>query len=169
MIGEIYVFENPPYMNYKNTSMKKIVLAIRLVIALLLCASIFFSCKNSEKENVESSFTWNYKGTTYSAKFIKVSSLDDLGPNVIGGLGSSMLSSGSGPSFKLIPLTAGTFPLDGSFSFVDTEGFDLTGTGQLVVSSVQGGRMTASINAMVTGPSGTNQLTVTIKNVPITN
>ncbi len=149
--------------------MKKIILSIHLVISLLFCASIFLSCKNSEKENVESSFTWNYKGTNYSAKFIKISSVDDLGPNVIGGLGSSILSRGSGPGFKLIPLRAGTFPLDGSFSFVDTEGFDLSGTGQLVVSSIQGGRITASINALVNGPSGTHQLTVSIKNVLITN
>ena len=148
--------------------MKKIFAPCFLLTSLLLL--LLSSCSKSD-DNAGSSFTWNYKGVSYTALYTRVSSIEDLGPNIRAGIDNSAMAPGSGPSFKIIPLTAGLYavgPGENYAGFVDTEGFNLPVAGILQITSVSNKKLSATFTLEV-GPAG-NQHTLTgiIRNVPIT-
>lgn len=150
--------------------MKKIFLLINLFLGLLTASCVFVSCTKSG-DDAGSSFTWNYKGVDYTAEYTRASSLDDLGPNIIGGLQNSALAPGSGPSFKIIPLTVGLYvvgPGENFVQFVDPEGYALPAVGIVQITGTNNKKLFATFTLEVGIPGNQHTLTGIISNVPIT-
>ncbi|MBC7934967.1 MAG: hypothetical protein H7Y86_06370 [Rhizobacter sp.] len=141
-------------------------LLVLIIISALSCLS---ACKKSGSED-NGSFTWNYKGVDYTAKYTLARSVEDLGPNIIGGLGNAASTPGSGPSFKIEPFAVGLYavgPGENPVSFTDTAGNNLPAVGLLTITSTANKKLSGTfiLEIGVTGDQHT--LTGVIKNIPI--
>ncbi len=142
-------------------------------LSILVTAAILLitACKKSGSDNDDSSFTWNYKGVDYKANYTLARSVPDVGANIVGGLGNSALTPGSGPSFNIIPLNTGLYvvgPGENFARFIDTEGNDRQAVGLITISSIANKKLSATFTLQITDPSGSHTLTGVINKIPIT-
>ena len=140
-------------------------------LVLLFSFTLFIgSCKKSTEEGRY--FKWSYKGSSYTATITYASAIEDAGANIIGGLGSSRLSPGSGPFFKIIPLKKGLFALGGSENyagFIDTDGNILPVSGIITITSVANKKLSGTFIMEVGNTGDQHTLQGEIKNIPISN
>ncbi|RYD74741.1 MAG: hypothetical protein EOP53_17735 [Sphingobacteriales bacterium] len=125
----------------------------------------------SSDNDAQSRFTWSYKGVTYNASYTFASSVEDLGPNIIGGLGNSALSPGSGLMFKVIPLTPGVYTVGiGTFyaQFIDVDGNVWPVTGSLTITGTSNKRLHATFSLDAASSGVSYPVTGNIENLPIT-
>lgn len=140
-----------------------------LFITCFILIGSFSSCKKSG--NDDSSFTWTYKGVNYEASFAAVHYVEDLGSNITGGLGNSAINPGSGPQFRIFPLTVGTHNFGigapNSFLFIDEEGYMFSGTGSMAITNSSNNRFSANFTATLNQGTGgaSYPLTGIIKNI----
>ena len=138
---------------------------------ILLCCIVFLSSCKDDNDDAKGVFRWNYKTVTYTANVTVVSSIEDLGPNITGGVGPSILSPGSRVSFKIIPLATGVYNIGTagvSAIFVDAEGNSLQATGVVAITSTSNKRLSGNFSLLAGLPGSESTLTGVIENVPIT-
>lgn len=130
---------------------------------VVLCLLLFFSCnKSDDSQNEAVSFTWTWNGTTYTGNF-KESFLQSISltPMIIGGTGSSLPSTGSGPRISVNSLATGSYVLgDGVtnyITFIAPNGDNLQSTaGTLTITQNANNKLTGSFSANLLNPTGQN-------------
>ena len=98
---------------------------------LLLPALIVLAC--DKDKNSSGSFSWSYDGINYTANFKAAYSASMGQPYIIGGLGNSVTTPGSGPRIHVISFSPGNYSFGGivpnSLNFVDQVGNDISAIG----------------------------------------
>ncbi len=132
-------------------------LAALIGIALLL--SVLPACKKSDPA---SSFTWTWNGTNYTGNF-KEAYIQSLGSgsNIVGGTGTSLFTTGTGPRIAVSSLSVGTYNLTGTLPntifFVDPNGDNLaTTTGTLTITSNSDNKLSGNFSATLVNASSQN-------------
>lgn len=138
-------------------------------LVLIFCFTLFISsCKKATDD--EHYFKWSYKGNSYTATFTYASAIDDIGFNIIGGLGSSRLSPGAGVSFRIFPLAKGLYAIgagENYASFIDTDGNALAVTGVLTISNIANRKLSGTFIMDVGNAGEQHTVEGEMKNIPI--
>ena len=129
------------------------------LIIIFFTAILGLSC---DKDNDDANFNWTYLGQNYTANFANAYSASMGAPYIVGGLGSSISSPGSGPRINVISFAPGVYTFGGivpnSLNFVDPQGFDIPALdGSVNITTNNDNRLSGNFSAtlgnvqMVTG------------------
>lgn len=138
---------------------------------IIILISGMQACKKSGDSD---SFTWTWNGSNYTGNY-KEAFIQSLGSasNIIGGTGSAINSSGSGPRISVSSLAVGTYSLTGSFPntiyFVDPNGDNLgTTTGVLNITSNTDSKLSGNFSAtLINAASQTTSISGSFSNIKI--
>ncbi len=138
-----------------KTHYLKFILSTIIIILFL----IIQSCK---KSNDSDSFTWTWNGNNYTANY-KEAFIQSLGSGsyIIGGTGSALNSSGTGPRISVSSLSVGSYNLTANLPntiyFVDPNGDNLaTTTGTLNITSNSNSKLTGNFSATLVNATNQN-------------
>ena len=153
--------------------MKRIIFTAFKYSALLFVLN-FTACKKSNDTNYSNSFTWTFTGTNYIANF-KTAYQTSIGsgPLIVAGMGTSEISSGTGPRISLTSLNTGTYNFGtGStnvFRYVNDAGEALGVTsGTLNITENSNNHLSGNFSAILIDISSTtNTLTGTFSGIDI--
>ena len=119
------------------------------LLIILIAAITVLSC---EKDKDDANFTWTFLGQNYTANFANAYSASMGAPLIIGGLGTSISSPGSGPRINVISFAPGVYTFGGivpnSLNYVDPQGFDLPALGgSVTITSNNDNKLSGNFSA----------------------
>ena len=149
----------------------KFLRSINLIVILAIVISIMQACKKSSDSD---SFTWTWNGTSYTGNY-KEAFIQSLGSgsNIIGGTGSTINSTGTGPRISVSSLNVGSYNLTSNLPntiyFIDPNGDNLaTTTGILSITSNSNSKLTGNFSAtLVNTTNQTTSLSGSFTNIKI--
>lgn len=147
---------------------KKLPGFIALISLIVIGISGVSSCNKSGDNSSNSSFTWTYGTTSYTANFKGAYLTWSLTPVIMGGTGTQQNSPGTGPTIALSSFSAGSYNLTtspNSIRYIDDLGFTLlSATGTVNITAYSNNQISGNLSATL---SNSVALSGSFANIPV--
>lgn len=141
---------------------------IALIVLLVIGIFSISSCNKSGDNASNSSFTWTYGTTSYTANFKGAYLTWSLTPVIMGGTGTQQNSPGTGPTIALSSFSTGSYNLatsPNSILYVDDLGFTVpSATGTVTITAYSNNRVSGNFSAALTNSVA---LSGSFANIPV--